>query len=119
MFNFLKEKGNEVNVISASPLRFIIPCFKRLEILGLFNNVFSLEEFNLTKSDEGLFTKLAEKVGAEPKDCVIIDDSVTAIKTAKKVGVQTIGIYEKVVENTWQEMQAVADKTIKSFKELI
>lgn len=115
----LKKQGEEVNVISGSPLRFVIPCFKRLEIYDLFDNVFSLEEFGLTKSDRELFIKLAKKVGSNPSDCTVIDDSVNAVKTAKSAGVQTIGIYEKAVENTWQEMQSVADKTIIDFTELL
>ena len=45
----LKGKGCAVNVISGSPLRFVIPCLKRLELYELFDNVFSLEDFKLTK----------------------------------------------------------------------
>ena len=115
----LKEKGYEVNAISGSPLRFVIPCFKRTEIYELFDNIFSLEEFGLTKSDKELYTKLAEKSSANPSDCIAIDDSVNAVKTAKSAGLYTIGIYEQAVCNTWEEMQTVADKTIKSFKELL
>lgn len=115
----LKEQGHVVNVISGSPLRFVVPCFKRTEIYDLFDNVLSLEEFGLTKSDKALFTKLAEISSVSPSDCVVIDDSVNAIKTAKSAGLNTIGIYEQAVSNTWEEMQAVADKTIKSFKELL
>lgn len=115
----LKAQGYEVNVISGSPLRFVVPCFKRLEIYDLFDNVLSLEEFGLTKSDKELYTKLAERVNANPSDCVVIDDSVNAIKTAKSAGLKTIGIYEQAVKNTWEEMKTVADKTIITFKELI
>ena len=115
----LKKQGHVVNVISGSPLRFVVPCFKRTEIYDLFDNVLSLEEFGLTKSDKALFTKLAEISSVSPSDCVVIDDSVNAIKTAKSAGLNTIGIYEQAVSNTWEEMQLVADKTIKSFKELL
>ena len=115
----LKKQGHVVNVISGSPLRFVVPCFKRTEIYDLFDNVLSLEEFRLTKSDKALFTKLAEISSVSPSDCVVIDDSVNAIKTAKSAGLNTIGIYEQAVSNTWEEMQLVADKTIKSFKELL
>lgn len=115
----LKEKGYEVNVISGSPLRFVVPCFKRLEIYDLIDNILSIEEFKLTKSDKELFIKLAERSGAKPQNCIVFDDSIVAIRTAKSAGLQTIGIYEEAVKNTWGEMQLVADKTIKSFKELL
>lgn len=115
----LKEKGYEVNVISGSPLRFVVPCFKRLEIYDLIDNILSIEEFKLTKSDKELFIKLAERSGAKPQNCIVFDDSIVAIRTAKSAGLKTVGIYEEAVKNTWNEMQQVADKTIKSFKELL
>ena len=114
----IKEKGYGVNVISGSPLRFVIPCLKRLGLYELMDNVFSLEEFGYTKSDKELFFKLAERLQVNPNKCVVIDDSVNAIKTAKAAGFNTVGIYENIVKNTWEEMQAVADKTIITFDEL-
>lgn len=114
----IKEKGYSVNVISGSPLRFVIPCLKRLGLYDLLDNVFSLEEFGYTKSDKELFLKLAEKMEASPLDCVVIDDSVNAIKTAKSAGFYTVGIYESIVKYTWEEMQRTADKTIMGFHEL-
>ncbi len=115
----LKEKGHSVNVISGSPLGFVEPCLKRLEVYDLFDNVFSIEAFGLTKSDKELFIKLAETMQASPKDCVVIDDSVNAIKTAKSAGLTTIGVYEKMVKEDWQEMRSVADQTVLNFTELI
>ena len=114
----MKEKGCGVNVISGSPLRFVIPCLKRLGLYDLLDNVFSLEEFGYTKSDKELFLKLAEKIGKKPENCVVIDDSINAIKTAKSAGFNTVGMYEAIVKNTWEEMQTVADKTIRDFNEL-
>ncbi len=115
----LKAKGYLVNVISGSPLRFVNPCLQRLEVYDLFDNVFSLESFGFTKSDKELFIRLAETMHANPKDCVVIDDSVNAIKTAKSAGFTTIGVYEKMVKQDWQEMMSVADKTAVSFNELL
>ena len=115
----LKAEGVSVNVISGSPMRFVIPCLKRLGLYELLDNVFSLEEFNLTKSDKELFLKLAQKMGAAPEECVVVDDSVNALKTAKSAGLQTVGIYEEAVKNSWADVCAVADRSILNFTELV
>ena len=115
----LKADGCSVNVISGSPLRFVIPCLQRLGVYELFDNVLSLEDFGLTKSDRELFVKLAEKLQANCEECVVVDDSVNAIKTAKSAGLQTVGVYEYAVKNSWDEMLAIADKTITDFKDLV
>ncbi len=115
----LKEQGYKVVVISGSPLRFVLPCLKRLGIYDIADDVLSIEEFKLTKCDKELFITLAKKECANVEDCTVFEDSIDAIKTAKSVGFKTVGIYEESVKNTWGEMQKVADKTIKSFKELL
>ena len=115
----LKDNGCSINVISASPMRFIEPCLKRLGVYNLCDNVLTLEQFGLNKTDKELYYKLAEKLGVEPTKCTLVEDSVYAIETAKSVGFKTIGIYEVMVENEWQKMLATADKTIMDFTEIL
>ena len=115
----LKDTGCSISVISASPMRFIEPCLKRLGVYNLCDNVLTLEQFGLNKTDKELYYKLAEKLGVEPTKCTLVEDSVYAIETAKSVGFKTIGIYEVMVENEWQKMLATADKTIMDFTEIL
>ncbi len=115
----LKEKGCSVNVLSGGAHKFIDPCIKRLGVFDLFDNVWSVEDFNLSKVDVELYIAVAKKLNAKPENCVLVDDSVNAIKTAKKAGFQTIGVYEKVVDNFWQEMKEIADKFVFNFNELL
>jgi beta-phosphoglucomutase-like phosphatase (HAD superfamily) len=75
--------------------------------------------FSGTGNSEYAAKKLAEKTSAKVEDCIVFDDSVHAIETAKNAGLKTVGIYEEAVKNTWNEMQEIADKTIKSFYELL
>jgi HAD superfamily hydrolase (TIGR01509 family) len=115
----LKENGCALNVISGSPHRFVDACLKRHGIYSEFDNVWSVEDFNIAKSDKALYEKLSKHVGIKPYNCVLVDDSIGAIKTAKSTGFYTIGIFETVVENYWGEVKATADKTILDFTELL
>lgn len=115
----LKENGCALNVISGSPHRFVDACLKRHGIYSEFDNVWSVEDFGYSKSDEKLYQTLAEKVGAKPCDCVLIDDSIKAIKTAKKSGFLTFGMFEITVEKRWQEMMLICDKVASNFMEFL
>ena len=115
----LKSEGHSVNVISGSPHRFVDPCLKRHNVFDLFDNVWSVEDFNLSKSDKKLYQELSKKVGVKPSNCVLIDDSIGAIKTAKSTGFYTIGIFEAIVEKYWNEVKSTADETILDFTELL
>ena len=110
----LKNEGASVNVLTASPHVFTDACLKNNGVYGLFDNVFSSEDFSMLKSDERIYKEVEKRLG----QFVMVDDSVTVIKTAKRAGFSAVGVYEPFFEDEWKEMQAVADKTIYSFSEL-
>ena len=115
----LKERGKSLNVLTASPHEFLDPAVKRLHLLELFDNVWSIEDYPITKADPLIYKMAAERLGLREEDCVMVDDSIGAIKTAKTVGFKTVGIYEKVADIYWEEVKATADKTIVDFTELL
>ncbi|MBO5926679.1 MAG: HAD family phosphatase [Clostridia bacterium] len=115
----LKKDGAKVYVISGSPHRFVDACLKRHGIFDSFESVWSIEDFGYSKSSEKLYQILAEKVGAKPSDCVLIDDSINAIKTAKNSGFLTYGIFEITVEKYWQDMKYICDKVANDFTEFL
>ena len=114
----LKQTGVSLNMLSGGPHRFMDPCFKRLGIFDLFDNVWSIEDFNLSKSDVEIYLSASKRIGAKAEDCTMVDDSLKAIETAKKAGFNTIGVYEVIADKYWEEMKKVADRTIKDFTEL-
>lgn len=114
----LKESGASLNMLSGGPHRFMDSCFKRLGIFDLFDNVWSIEDFNLSKSDVEIYLNACKRVGASVKDCTMVDDSLKAIQAAKKAGFNTVGVYEVIADKYWQEMKDTADRTIVDFAEL-
>ena len=51
----MKEKGYSLNVLTASPHLTLDPCLKRLGLWDLFDNVWSCDDFNTTKSDPEIY----------------------------------------------------------------
>ena len=59
----LKAQGHSLNVLTASPHRYVDPCLKRNGIYGLFDNVWTIDDFGLTKDNvKVLFHFLNEEV---------------------------------------------------------
>ncbi|MDR1693734.1 MAG: HAD family phosphatase [Lactobacillaceae bacterium] len=72
---------------------------KKIKILGLeeyFNesNVFCADMVEHGKPEPDLFLFAAQKMGFEPKDCVIIEDSYAGITAAQRAGIDVIGFAE-------------------------
>lgn len=115
----LKKRGARLNVLTASPHSFLDPCLKRLGLTDLFENLWSLEDFPTTKADPKIYELAAERLGVAPSDCVMIDDSISALRPAKEAGLATVGVYDEISASREAEMRALADKYIYNFKELL
>ena len=58
-------------------------------------------------------------MGVKESDCPVFDDSIASCRAAKAAGMTVIGVYDDFFHGTWEEMQAVCDRTIRGFPELL
>ncbi len=116
--NNLRSQGYSLNVLTASPHRMLDPCLKRLNLFELFDNVWSCEDFNTTKSNPLLYQKVAEILGSTTKDCVFFDDNFYALTVAKNTGMSTVGVYDESSYLDTQKIKDLSDTFIYDFSEL-
>ena len=115
----LKARGDELNVLTASPHTALDPCLKRLGIFELFTNVWSCEDFGTTKADPEIYKMAAERIGQPVGDIIFLDDNFNADKTAKEAGMTVYGVYDDSSAEYAEEMKALCDRYIYDFSELI
>lgn len=115
----LKAQGACLNVLTASPQLLTDICMKRLEVYDLFDNVWSIEAFGMSKAELGIYVEAARRIGVEPEDCIMVDDNLHVLETAKRVGMATIGVYDESSKAVAEEMRRVADKYVEDFAELL
>ncbi len=113
-----KAAGCSLNVLTASPHITVDPCLKRNGVYDLFDNIWSCEDFGTTKSDPGIYTAAAQRLGVAMEDCVFFDDNIIAARTAVQAGMPTIGVYDASGEEFKDEMQMTVPHYIHSFTEL-
>ena len=111
----LHAEGIQLCILTASPHKMLDPCLERLGLTPLFTQICSSDDFGMPKSNPDIYLALLERLGASPADAVFFDDNLTAIRTAKSLGIATVGVYDAHADNTWSEMQTVADATVKDF----
>lgn len=115
----LKQNGNGLNVLTASPHRLLDVCLKRLELFELFDNVWSCDDFDYTKSDKEIYLDAAKRLGARVSECIFLDDNYNALSAAKKAGMKIIGVYDKSSEEYTPAIKEISDEYITDFSELI
>jgi HAD superfamily hydrolase (TIGR01509 family) len=115
----LKEKGISLNVLTASPHVTLDACLKRLDMWDLFDNVWSCDDFNTTKSNPEIYKKSAEKLGKSVEKIIFVDDNFNAVKTAKQAGMQAFGIYDDSSKDYIDEIKSVADRYLEKLSDLL
>lgn len=105
----LHETGASLNVLTASPKRLTDICLKRLQVFDLFENVWSIDDFGLTKAQPQIYQEAAKRLGVALTDCVMVDDNLEVLKVAKSVGMKTIGVFDESSKEYQEEMRELAD----------
>ena len=90
----LYDRGDRLHVLTASPHLVTDVCLKRNGLYDLFEQVWSVDDFSLTKSDTRLFYEVADRLSCKPEEIHYFDDSLIALKNAKKAGYITYAVYD-------------------------
>ncbi len=115
----LKERGYSLNVLTASPHRMLDVCLKRLRLFTLFDNVWSCEDFGMTKSNVQIYHQVAERLQTSAENCIFFDDNIHALMVAKQAGMQVIGVYDDSALEYREEIQKTVSQYIYRFDEMI
>lgn len=115
----LHARGDRLHVLTASPHSSLDPCLKRLGIYELFCNVWSCEDFSLTKADSQIYEMAAERIGAPIGEILFLDDNLNADVTAKSAGMKVCGVYDKSSDEYTSEIKKNTDYYINDFSELL
>ena len=119
VLKILKDKGCNLNVLTASPHITLDACLKRLGIYDLFTNVWSCDDFNTTKADPNIYKMAADRIGESVEDILFLDDNFNADKTAKSAGMLVCGVYDDSSRDYVDEIKEIADYYIYDFSELL
>ncbi|TXE06159.1 HAD family hydrolase [Seonamhaeicola algicola] len=104
-------------VASSGPENKIRLNLEVTELLPFFgNNIFSCYTIQKWKPEPDVFLWAAKTMGFQPKDCLVIEDSVSGVKAALAGGFDVIGYTEHDYKN---ELPGLATKTIQSMDELL
>lgn len=115
----LKAQGHSLNVLTASPHLTLDACLKRLDMFDLFDNVWSCDDFNTSKSNPEIYTAVAEKLGVKVEDVLFLDDNYNADKTAKTAGMKVCGVFDESSSEYEQEMRELCNFYAKDFREIL
>lgn len=113
----LHNEGHMLCILSASSQTMITSCIRRLGMGDCFDKIWSTEDFMTTKFDVSLYKKVAAEIGVPVEDCIVVEDSIVPVTTAKKAGMRVIAVYDEASAGYKDEIMCIADKYINDLSE--
>ena len=115
----MKAAGERMAVVTSAVPVHCRSALGHLELLPYFEQVFFAQELGTEKKYPELWERVAEELGVAPGECTLFDDSVEAIRGAKKAGMHTVGVADPYFAASAEEMRETAERYIDSFTELL
>ena len=113
----LRERGVKLAVATSLFAELCDPAMRNNGIDNLFHAICNTDETGYGKSRPDVFLLAAKKTGVPVGDCLVFEDILAAIKSAKSACMDVCAVYDKTSENDWEEIKATADYAIVDFRE--
>lgn len=117
LLSYLHEQKIPMAIASSSAMRLIEAVVDKLNIRHYFQLLWSAEYESYGKPHPGIFITTAQKLGVEPTQCLVFEDSVNGVIAAKAARMMCIAVPE---EATFVDGRfAIADLKVTSLSKLL
>ena len=108
-----------MTVATATSRNLVEKALEHHNMAHYFQSVTTVAEAGVGKHDPKVFLLAAEKLQLQAKDCVVFEDSLTAIRSANTAGFTTVAIYEESNPHEQDILQQEANYYVRNFMDLI
>jgi beta-phosphoglucomutase-like phosphatase (HAD superfamily) len=113
----LRESGAKLAIATALFPELCSSALRNHGIDSLFHAVCNTAEAGQGKSQPAVFLRTAKELGVPPEDCLVFEDLLAAVKSAKSAGMSVCAVYDKTSANDWDEIKKTADYAIVDFQD--
>ncbi|MGN0600861.1 MAG: HAD family hydrolase [Oscillospiraceae bacterium] len=115
----MKALGMKLVLATGSPAELFEPLLRRHDVYSLFDGFITTDEVGKSKEQPDIYIKAAEIAGFPLSECVIFEDTLTAVRTASKTGAYVCAVYDKYSEQSIDEIKKLSNKFVYSFTNLL
>lgn len=112
----LKHLNIKIAVATGLPEELYKPCLLHNHIYEMFDALCSTEQVSRGKEYSDVFLLAARCLGITPQKCLVFEDVLPAVKSAKQAGMIVCGVYDKYSAYQKTQIMDIADSYLYSFK---
>ncbi|MBS5984181.1 MAG: HAD family phosphatase [Clostridium butyricum] len=115
----LKENNIKIALATSNSVPLLEACLKNNGIYDYFDSITTTDEVSNGKNCPDVYLLAAKKLNVTPRNCIVFEDILPAIKGAKAADMTVIAVSDKHSLNDLDEIINHSDKYINSYFELI
>ena len=112
----LKHLNIKIAVATGLPEELYKPCLLNNHVYKMFDALCSTEQVSRGKEYSDIFLFTARCLDILPQDCLVFEDVLPAVKSAKQAGMIVCGVYDKYSAHQKKQIMDMADSYLYSFK---
>ena len=116
LFDWLREKGAKIALASSTRREHVFPMLDGADLTKYFNAIICGDMVGHSKPNPEIFLTAAERLGADPEECYIIEDSYNGIRAAHAAGSHAIMVPDIVQPD--DEIKGLAEAILPSLFEV-
>lgn len=117
--DFLKKQGIKIGMATSSNPYLTEPVLKNNDMIKYFNEICYTSQVGKSKEFPDIYLYTAKKLKVSPSECVVFEDIIEGVCGAKKAGMKTVAVYDKMSESDTDILRKTADKYIFDFSEML
>lgn len=114
--SFFAERGLKLALASNAPMDVISAVLTKLNIGSYFDEVVSADHVISGKPDPHIFEFTSRKLGLDPDECLVVEDSVSGVLGAKRAGMQVLAITSHLATSPESDYQVERLRDVASTK---
>lgn len=116
---YLKKYGIKIALATASPKELYEPVLRNNFIYNYFDVFCTTEDAGKSKDYPDIYLLAASEMGITPGECIVFEDILKGIVSAKNAGMIAVGVYDKYSDEDIITIRATADRFIMNFFEML
>lgn len=115
----LKTSGIRIGIASSNSRELITAALKNHQIDGYFDCIITSCDVAKGKPSPDVYLCAADKLGVQPKECLVFEDVPMGILAGKNAGMQVCAVEDAHSADQREEKRRLADFYIQSYREII
>lgn len=116
---YLKTKGIKIGLATSNSTTLLEIALRQNGIYDLFDSITTTSEVDNGKDSPDVYLLSAKKMNVSPSNCIVFEDLLVAIRSAKSVGMKTVAIEDRESIDDKEELLDITDMYLLNYMPLL